>query len=1003
MAQASQHGVWGDFSSFARSFLDPDFSLQACAAALAAFVVRRTPAVLLMLIRRASGDLPSEYAVWSDAEYPFAELSDDRFGAETVRRLTDLFHPDTAKALHNVPAEATDPAFLPDSLRAALHLLAVPVPGLAGPSGVVLAGKPRAAGGWTAEEKADLHCAVVPAALWFHALEHAGVEDKTLRAILEQSGTAMYVTDPHTDVILYMNRTMKEMFRLRNPEGKVCWKVLQVGRDRRCDCCPVPLLLQRQGEPFVYRWEERNALAGKTFENYDSLIRWTDGSLVHLQQSIDITGFCRLPYPAEQEVESLTGRADGLSRLAVALHETAGGGPPLTVCMMEAADEPGNDARHGVCAPAIPGNLEAPHFAFRYDERTWVVIWRGLSRNEAVRRTEELFGVPEDSDRTGVYSGFFEVPSGFGLVPSEVLTNAEQHLYERKRRFRIRESERRLEETAASHAARPFSYDASRLYDALAASTDAHMYAYDVPSGRVRYSRSMVEAFDLPGEFAESGVALWNSHIHPADKRTVQEAEQSVLDGRSDGFCLEYRIRNRRGEWERVRSRGRLERDASGAPSLFAGFVTPLEHKDRIDHVTGLYNKIKLEEDVSALLETDPGREITLLVLGVDGFKHVNDLHDREFGDEILRRIGRKIAEMLPARAGIYRLDSDEFGIVLPGSKTEAERLYRSVSAGFRFQQEHEGKKYFCTLSAGGASCPEDAANCLDLLQCAVGALRRAKEGGKDRIVFFNRSFMSRRRRSLELVELLRESMDRNYSDFFLVYQPQVAVQTRTLTGAEALTRWRCEKYGSVSPAEFVPLLEQSGLIVPFGKWVFRKAAEQCREWVRLKPDIVIGVNLSYLQVASDDMLPFIRHTLKDLRLDPANLVLEFTESCMIGENARIHTVFGELRDLGLRIAMDDFGTGYSSLGMLKDSPADVVKIDRIFVRDILQSRFDATFIRFVVALCHDVGIRVCLEGVESEEELELVRSMGLDYLQGYLFGKPEPPDVFERQFLGVA
>ncbi len=993
MAQGA-HGAC-DVSSLARLFLKPDFSLQACAQVLASLVVRRVPAVLLVLIRRASGGRPLECAVWSDAaQPPFfpVALPDELLGTEGAQRLIDLFRTDTAEGGSGVPAAAADPPFLPDALRGALHLLAVPVPGLAGPSGVVLAGKARASGEWTAAEKADLHCAVVPAALWLHGLEQAGVEQEPLHAILEQSGTAMYVTDPYTDEILYMNRTMKEMFRLRNPEGKVCWKVLQVGRNRRCDYCPVPLLLQRQGEPFVYRWEERNALVGKVFENYDSLIRWTDGSPVHLQQSIDITGFCRLSRLAQQE-ETPTDRADGLSRLAAALDEVAGGASPLTVCMLE----PGETGK------GVPAReLAAPHFAFWYDERTIVIIWRGLRRNEAVRRTEALFGTPEDMARSGMYSGFFEVSPGLALVPAEVLTNAEQHLYEQKRRCRIREGERRLEQAAAPHDAGPFFYDASRLYDALAASTDAHIYACDVPSGRVRYSRSMVEAFDLPGEIAESGVALWTSHIHPADRRTVQEAEQSVLDGRIDGFCLEYRIRNRRGEWERVRSRGRLERDASGAPSLFAGFVTPLQHKDKIDHVTGLYNKIKLEEDVSALLEADPGREVTLMVLGVDGFKHVNELHDRGFGDEILRRIGRRIAEMIPPRAGLYRLDSDEFCIVLPGSKTEAERLYRSVSAGFRSQQEHEGRKYFCTLSAGSASCPEDAANCLDLLQCAVGALRRAKEGGKDRIVFFNRSFMSRRRRSLELVELLRESMNRNYADFFLVYQPQVTVQTRTLTGAEALTRWRCEKYGPVSPAEFVPLLEQSGLIVPFGKWVFRKAAEQCREWIRLQPDIVIGVNLSYLQVASDDMLPFIRHTLEDLQLDPANLVLEFTESCMIGENARIHAVFGELRSLGLRIAMDDFGTGYSSLGMLKDSPADVVKIDRIFVRDILQSSFDATFIRFVVALCHDVGIRVCLEGVENEEELELVRSMGLDYFQGYLFGKPEPPDVFERRFLGV-
>ena len=181
---------------------------------------------------------------------------------------------------------------------------------------------------------------------------------------------------------------------------------------------------------------------------------------------------------------------------------------------------------------------------------------------------------------------------------------------------------------------------------------------------------------------------------------------------------------------------------------------------------------------------------------------------------------------------------------------------------------------------------------------------------------------------------------------------------------------------------------------------MFRKAAEQCKAWTTVRPDFVVSVNLSYLQVTSDNMVPFIRDTLDRLDLSPANLVVEFTESCMIRENERTQAIFRDIRDLGIRIAMDDFGTGYSSLGMLKNSPADVVKIDRTFVRDILSSRFDATFIRFVVELCHDVNIRVCLEGVEREEEFERVRPMNLDYIQGFLFGRPVPADVFERDFL---
>lgn len=282
----------------------------------------------------------------------------------------------------------------------------------------------------------------------------------------------------------------------------------------------------------------------------------------------------------------------------------------------------------------------------------------------------------------------------------------------------------------------------------------------------------------------------------------------------------------------------------------------------------------------------------------------------------------------------------------------------------------------------------------------ASHSLKYAKKLGRNRIVFFSRAILEQEMRSLELVELLRESIERQFEGFELVYQPQIAVDTRHVVGAEALARWTCTKYGPVSPGEFIPLLEQSGLIIPFGRWVFREAAAQCKAWTKSRPDFKISINLSYLQVVSNSMVPFINNTLERLDLSPANLTVEFTESCMIRENARIRAVFESIRSLGIRIAMDDFGTGYSSLGMLKDSPADVVKIDRTFVRDILTSQFDATFIHFVVALCHDVNIKVCLEGVEREEEFDRVRSMGLDFIQGFLFGKPVPPDVFERDFL---
>ena len=199
----------------------------------------------------------------------------------------------------------------------------------------------------------------------------------------------------------------------------------------------------------------------------------------------------------------------------------------------------------------------------------------------------------------------------------------------------------------------------------------------------------------------------------------------------------------------------------------------------------------------------------------------------------------------------------------------------------------------------------------------------------------------------------------------------------------------------------FVILLtKESGLIVPMGAWVLRRAVDTCKKWRKVVPNFTMSVNLSYRQLDEDGLVPLIVDTLEEAGLPPGSLVVEMTESRFADDAKVTHELFDELRMQGVRVAMDDFGTGYSSLGVLKTSPADIVKIDRAFIRDIRTSTFDATFIRFVVELCHAVGISVCLEGVETDEEYEVVGGMGLDYIQGFLFGRPLPEDEFERRFL---
>lgn len=906
------------------------------------------------------------------------------------------------KAFDTPFSEEALAALFPEETAGKLNWLALPIACDADALGLLFVGRESGETEWPDRERDFLRLVCAMLGFFFAGKAHCEQQSfhiGVLNAAMDQVKVGLYVTDPHTDAILYMNKFMKDVFKLEHPEGKICWQVLQSGMNGRCPFCPVDRLMADANQNQVFRWEERNTLTWRIYDNSDSLMRWTDGSLVHLQQSVDITDSLRLHKEANyDELTGLLNRRAGKAALADALVRLDREESSLIVGMfdLDRLKEVNDVYGHGegdralrTIAQEMQRSLHAPDMCFRLSGDEFVVLFHNTNRHavdglvagvlERLKARREQLGLPYSLEFS---FGCFKVMPGCGMTVTEVLSKADESMYEQKKRAHIRKAERRLQEKQGGGDIPPeaLEYDSLRLYNALVKSTDSYIFVSNMKTGIFRYSPSMVEEFSLPQSIVENAAAVWGSKVHPDDKAAFMEANQIIADGRSDFHCVEYRAKNRKGEWIWVRCRGYLERDGDGEPSLFAGFITNLGQKNKIDHVTGLFNKLKFEEDIESMLEKRPEHPLHLLVLGLDGFKHINELYGKSFGDEILRVIGQRIQGMLPLSASVYRLDGDEFGITVSGERFEMMELYR--------------------ISAGSASYPEDASGYTELSEYASHSLKYAKKLGRNRIVFFSRAILEQEMRSLELVELLRESIERQFEGFELVYQPQIAVDTRHVVGAEALARWTCTKYGPVSPGEFIPLLEQSGLIIPFGRWVFREAAAQCKAWTKSRPDFKISINLSYLQVVSNSMVPFINNTLERLDLSPANLTVEFTESCMIRENARIRAVFESIRSLGIRIAMDDFGTGYSSLGMLKDSPADVVKIDRTFVRDILTSQFDATFIHFVVALCHDVNIKVCLEGVEREEEFDRVRSMGLDFIQGFLFGKPVPPDVFERDFL---
>lgn len=831
-------------------------------------------------------------------------------------------------------------------------------------------------------------------------------------AILDRMKSSVYITDAETDKILFMNQAMKEEYGLEKPEGQICWKVLQRGMTEHCSFCPIEKLRDSAENHYVYQWNECSSVTGRSYQKYDSLIEWIDGRMVHLQQTIDFADIVSA-YP--DELAQLMPRTQGKKALARTIKDVEINGVSVTIClydinMLKAINEDKGrnvgDRLIYLVTTAVKNHLREGEYTFRLSSDEFVAVFN-TELKATQQRLESINTELEKAEieHYGFSFGLVELEPYEMITVDDVLFIADERMYEQKRRFRVvSKEEQRLDAmylTATTD--NEFVFDSDLLYDAIVQSTENYLFVCNMKTGVIKFSHAMKEDFALPEDVEADAIAVWGEKIHEQDRKAFQEAFQLLLEGRTTNHCVEYRVKNNKEQWIWVRCRGHLEYDKSGNAALFAGFITNLDKKNQIDNLTGLYNKIVFKEKIEFLSQSEDIDQFAMMIIGIDDLKHINGLYNRSFGDEVIRIVSQRIQSLSPHTATVYRLDGDEFGVIVKSANSvQMQSVYNRIAQNFKYQQEYDGKKYYCSLSAGIVQYPQDGTNYLDLLKYASYSLEHSKTHGKKRCTLFSKEILELRSRSLGMVEALRESVENNFAGFSLVYQPLVNAASGELCGVEALARWEHADFGKVSPIEFIPLLEQTGLIEAVGKWVLSTAVSTCKNWLEVWSDLVVDVNLSYKQLSNDSFIAFVSDALQQSGYPSSNLVLELTESQFANDNSFVQKVFEEIRALGIKVAMDDFGTGYSSLGILKESPADMVKIDKTFVRDIRSSHFDSTFIQFVVALCHDVGIKVCLEGVETDEQYQVVKEMKLDFIQGYLFDKPLSEAEFTQKYIAT-
>lgn len=495
----------------------------------------------------------------------------------------------------------------------------------------------------------------------------------------------------------------------------------------------------------------------------------------------------------------------------------------------------------------------------------------------------------------------------------------------------------------------------------------------------------------------------WINMIHHEDRQRVKAARRLAAEGRYDEV---FRVVRPDGSIRWVHDRAFPVHDVEGRVYRIAGIaedITERKHAEEqlmklahYDVLTSLPNRVLFYDRLKQALAQAKRNQwiVGVMFIDVDRFKNVNDTMGHAVGDRLLQQVSERLKGTIRAGDTVGRLGGDEFAVVLSNlaSAQDANLVAQKMMACFTEPFRLEGSDVYVTASIGITLYPDDSTEQDILIRNADAAMYKAKEIGRDTYQFYTPEMNTRALEALGMENALRRALDRD--EYLLYYQPKVGIVTGEITGLEALIRWRHPERGLVSPGEFMPVLEETGLIVPVGQWVLNAVCRQIKEWeaAGLQP-VPVAVNLSARQFTSRDLGTSIKRTLEENQIDPGLIELEITESSLMVNTEEAVRTLEYLSGLGVLLSIDDFGTGYSSLSYLKRFPLDSLKIDRSFIRDVTTDGDDATITRAVISMAHSLGLKVVAEGVETEPQLAFLTEYGCDQIQGYFFARPLPAD----------
>lgn len=558
---------------------------------------------------------------------------------------------------------------------------------------------------------------------------------------------------------------------------------------------------------------------------------------------------------------------------------------------------------------------------------------------------------------------------------------------------------------------------------------DDYLYVFDLQKDCYKISKHATERFLLPGDNFDDAAKAHHTFVYSEDQSRLDDEFRRIMSGEIVFHNMHYRWLDRVGKPVWINCRGRVLNDADGKPHFLVGCINEIGQKQKADNVSGLLGESSLSAYVEQFEDGLP--DGFFLRIGIDDFRDINGDFGMEYGDYILKSTADCIAENIKPSQRLYRILADEFMVVdfSGGDMEAATELYKNIRKSLDTFIEENGYKSVFTISAGAVDTAKTSGTYENIMKLSEYALNTAKDQGKNRCYIYMQEDYDVFLRKKQITRQLHHAVNHGFEGFETYYQPIVDTKTRRLVGAEALMRFsmpeRCEDgetkkeavcvgedghdadekvhWERISPVEFIPLLEETGLIIPAGKWMLHQAISTCSRWQKYIPNFRININLSYVQVMKSRVLTEILTALRLYGLEPSAVGIELTESGYLDTNTHFQKLWDGLKKNGVLVILDDFGTDYSNLHCLGDLRPNYIKIDRSFTLKALNNQYEHDLMTQIITMTHKLDLTICVEGIETEDEFAKISELDPDYIQGFLFGKPQPAEEFYENLIKPA